>query len=233
MVSDRTDSKKDSTLISTQTKPKANKKPVPKKPVPMAQRAHVIAEKKVKADIIAEAKDNAEVPTLALEGLEEASKSLTSDSRKILEFLITDAMNDDTGHDQSVTRSIKRACRRAQMTDKSGDEMAFFRHVTDPGFMKVVKDTGAALVGAHILPLVATLLNIAIEERKQWAMTACLKISGLLPTQYDIYQLKYENTHINNFSGEVNYGGKTDKELTDICAQVYDEPESEEVNSGD
>ena len=61
-------------------------------------------------------------------------------------------------------------------------------------------------------------------------MTACLKISGLLPTQYDIYQLKYENTHINNFSGEVNYGGKTDKELKDICAQVYDEPESEEIN---
>lgn len=191
------------------------------------------AEKALKADIIETAKEAKAEPTLSMDGLEKAAESLTDDSRHILEFLITDAMNDDADADQNVTRAVKRACRRAQMKDGSSNEMSFFRHVQDPGFMKIVKDTGAALVGAHILPLVATLLNIAIEERKQWAMTACLKISGLLPTQYDIYQLKYENTHVQNFSGEVNYASRSDKELEDIWSSIHDESEAEEASVED
>lgn len=208
-------------------KPKLRPGPKPKPKPPPPPKPEPIAE--VKADIIKKAGGSKQEPTLTMEGLEDAAESLTEDSKKILDFLLTDIINDDTGRDPNVTRSIRRACRRAQMREKKADEITFFRHVTDPGFMKTVKDTGAALVGAHILPLVATLLNIAIEERKQWAMTACLKISGLLPTQYDIYQLKYENTHTNIFSGEVNYGDKTDKELKDICAQIYDVEEADEA----
>lgn len=210
-------------------KPKRKPKPKPKPKSPPSPRPELIAV--AKADIIKKAKDSKQEPTLTIDGLEDAAESFNDDSKKILDFLLTDVINDDTGRDPDVTKAIRRACRRAQMRGTRTDEVAFFRHVTDPGFMKTVKDTGAALIGVHILPLVATLLNIAIEERKQWAMTACLKISGLLPTQYDIYQLKYENTHTNIFSGEVNYGEKTDKELKDICAQVYDESE-EETSSG-
>lgn len=202
--------------------PKPKREPKPKPPPPPKPELKAEA----KAKIIKVAKESKQEPTLTIDGLEDAAESLTDDSKKILNFLLTDVINDDTGRDPDVTKAIRRACRRAQMQDGGGDEIAFFRHVTDPGFMKTVKDTGAALIGVHILPLVATLLNIAIEERKQWAMTACLKISGLLPTQYDIYQLKYENTHTNIFSGEVNYGDKTDKELKDICAEIYDVEEA-------
>ena len=174
-----------------------------------------------------------EEPTLTLTDLKDAEQSLTDDSRKILDFLLKDAVNDDVGASSTntaVTKAIRSACARAQMNDRGTDEVTFFRHVTDPGFMSIVKNTGQALVGAHILPLVATLLNIAIEERKQWAMTACLKIAGLLPTQYDIYQLKYEFTHNNNINGDIDFGGKTDKELKNIIAHIDDEPSADEAS---
>jgi len=188
---------------------------------------------KIRESMITAARETAREPTLTLDGLERAEESLTEDSKKMLDFLLTDVMNDDIDRDPDVTKSIRRACYRAQMRDGSGDELTFFRHLNDPGFMKIVKDSGAALVGSHILPLVATLLNIAIEDRKQWAMIACLKITGLLPTQYDIYQLKYQNTHINNYSGEVNYGGKSDAELENIWSSIHDESEAETVDVED
>ena len=264
--SDKSGSKRDSTLTPTSPEPKKSRfaaaadrviaraggdlrpvqKPKPKKKKkyePGISMAEVKAQNphlntiappsimqdniEMKKNIIGAACEAVQEPTLSLEGLERASESLTDDSRRILDFLLVDAMNDTTERAEEVTMAIKKACYRAQMRTGDGNETAFYRHIVDPGFMKIVKDTGSALVGAHILPLVATLLNIAIEDRKQWAMTACLKISGLLPTQYDIYQLKYENSHTNIFSGEVNYGDKTDKELKDICAEVYDEQESE------
>jgi hypothetical protein len=193
------------------------------------RKTQIPAEIKIIDDLMQTTEDNKQPPSLTLPGLVDAKDSFTEDSKRVLEFLLTDAVNDDIDRDPHVTRAIKRACQRAQMSGKRSDEVTFFRHVSDPGFMKVVKETGSALVGSHILELVATLLNIAIEDRKQWAMTACLKIAGLLPTQYDIYQLKYENTHIQNFSGEVNYGEKSDQELEGIIAEVYDEREEEEA----
>ena len=177
-----------------------------------------------KKKLIAETRANAEPPTLGLEGLENAAESLSKDSIKILDFLLVDQINNtDSDHNSDVLGSMMAACRRAQMSGKDSDKLSFYRHVNDPGFMKIVKQTGSALVGAHILQLIATLVNIAINDRKQWAMEACLKIATLMPTQYDIHQLKYENNHIQNFSGEVNYTGKSDEELKDIWATIHDD----------
>ena len=164
---------------------------------------------------------------LGLKALEKTSESLTDGSKKILETILTDIFPEKDGEqDSAVIAGIKRACQRAQATGEV-NEITFWRHVADPGFMKVVKETGAALVGVHILPLIATLLNMAIEGRDKWALKISLQIAGLLPTKYDIYQLRYEERHVNNFSGEVNFGGKSDKELTNIISQVYDESETE------
>jgi hypothetical protein len=169
-------------------------------------------------------------PMLGLETLEKASESLTEGSKKILETILTDIFPEKDGEqDSAVVAGIKQACKRAQMTS-SGDEVTFWRHVSDPGFMKVVKETGAALVGMHVLPLVATLLNMAIRDKDKWALKTSLQIAGLLPTKYDIYQLRYEERHQNIFSGEVNIGGKSDKELEDIVACFYDESEAEEAS---
>ena len=169
-------------------------------------------------------------PKLGLETLEEASESLTAGSKKVLETILTDIFPEKDGEqDSAVVAGIKRACKRAQM-DKGRDELHFWRHVADPGFMKVVKETGAALVGMHILPLISTLLNMAINDKDKWALKISLQISGLLPTKYDIYQLRYEERHTNNFSGEVNFAGHSDKELTNIVASIYDESEAEEAS---
>ena len=183
------------------------------------------------AAMLKEVKANQLAPGLGLETLEKTSESLTAGSQKILETILTDIFPEqDNAPDTVIVAGIKKACARAQMGDKKTDEITFWRHVADPGFMKVVKETGAALVGIHVLPLVATLLNMAIQDKNQWALKTSLQIAGLLPTKYDIYQLRYEERHTNNFSGEVNFGGKTDQELENIVASIYDDPEAEEVS---
>ena len=166
---------------------------------------------------------------LGVDELKHAGESLNDASRKVLEAVLMDVMpecDDESGRE--ITKGIKDACRRAQM-GKSGDQVTFWRHVSDPGFLKIVKETGAALVGSHILPLIATLMNMAINDKNEWALKTCFQIAGLLPTKYDIYQLKYENTHTNVFSGEVNFGGKSDQELQGIISTVYDDAQEEEV----
>ena len=183
------------------------------------------------AAMLKEVKANQLAPGLGLETLEKTSESLTAGSQKILETILTDIFPEqDNAPDTVIVAGIKKACARAQMGDKKTDEITFWRHVADPGFMKVVKETGAALVGIHVLPLVATLLNMAIQDKNQWALKTSLQIAGLLPTKYDIYQLRYEERHTNNFTGEVNIGGKTDKELEGIVASFYDESDPVEAS---
>lgn len=183
------------------------------------------------AEMLREVKKNELSPDLAIDLPEQTLESLTEGSKKVLETILTDIFPEqENAPDSAVVAGIKKACQRAQDGSDAVSEITFWRHVADPGFMKVVKDTGAALIGMHILPLIATLLNMAIQDKNTWALKTSLQIAGLLPTKYDIYQLRYEERHVQNFSGEVNFGGKTDQELKDICAQVYDEPETAEAN---
>ena len=169
-------------------------------------------------------------PTLGLETLEDAQQSLTEGSRRVLETILTDIFPEKDGEQESaVIAGIKGACQRAQMT-KAGDEKDFWRHVGDAGFLKVVKETGAGLIGMHVLPLVATLLNIAIYDKKQWALDRCLQIAGLMPTKYDIYQLRWDMRHTEiNAGGDVNLASRSDSELEGILEQIHDVTEEAEI----
>ena len=212
MPSGKSGTKKDSTRTSTET-----------------TKRHDGGDIEVAAEVLADNLGEEQPPTLGLDTLEKVSDSLTDGSKKVLETILTDIFpENDDAPDSVVVAGIKKACRRAQ-ADGTVNELQFWRHVADPGFMKVVKETGAALVGMHVLPLVATLLNMAIRDKDKWALKTSLQIAGLLPTKYDIYQLRYEERHNNVFSGEVNFGGKSDQELKDIIATVYDDPDAQEA----
>ena len=212
MKSGKTGSKKDSSRTSTKAK---------------AKRDLNIEDA---AAMLKEVQENELPPNLAIDLPEKTLESLTEGSKKVLETILTDIFPEqEDAPDSVVVAGIKKPCVRAQSSSDAVNELTFWRHVADPGFMKVVKDTGAALVGMHVLPLVSTLLNMAILDKDKWALKVSLQIAGLLPTKYDIYQLRYEERHTNNFSGEVNFAGKPDKELENIVASIYDDPEAEEA----
>ena len=118
------------------------------------------------AEMLKEVQGNELPPNLAIDLPEKTLESLTEGSKKVLETILTDIFPEqENAPDSAVVAGIKKACQRAQNSSDAVNEVTFWRHVADPGFMKVVKDTGAALVGMHVLPLVATLLNMAIEDK--------------------------------------------------------------------
>jgi len=170
---------------------------------------------------------------LGLSTLEDVSKDLAEGSRKVLETVLTDIFPepDERGGDHAIISGIRKACVRAQAGEKNrGEELTFWRHVADPGFMKVVKDTGAALVGMHVLPLIATLINMAIVDKDKWALKTSLQIAGVIPNKYDIYQLRWDQRHTEIVAGgDVNLGGKSDSELKGILEQIHDVSDQAEV----
>lgn len=224
--SDKTDSKKDSTRTSTRTK----KSKIRAEDLVGKQKDAGIKQAR---ELLGDMADTKSEQMLGLESLEDVSKDLAEGSRKVLETVLTDIFPeaDERGGDHAIISGIRKACVRAQAGERNrGDEMTFWRHVADPGFMKVVKETGAALVGMHVLPLIATVINMAIVDKDKWALKTALQIAGIIPNKYDIYQLRWEQRHTEIVAGgDVNLGGKTDAELKDILKQINDVSDQAEV----
>lgn len=155
----------------------------------------------------------------SLPALEPLSKQLDETRKKILEIILTDfSVGGDIEAERDVFQKLRNACARAGMLGNRADQIEFFKTIADPKFNNVVKAVGQGLIGMHIVPVVAKMINMALEGDKQcikWVLEVC----GMMPGKYDFYLNRYQYTHNTVNAGNINFEGKTDKELDDLIRE--------------
>lgn len=157
-----------------------------------------------------------------IKGLEPLAEQLTETGKKILNVILkdfaVDASTDGVAAEKDIFKALRAACARAGMLGTESnrhDQTDFFKTLADPQFMNIVKTTGQGLIGINIVPIVAKVIQQAMEGDKtsqRWA----LEITGILQGKYDFYLQRYNLTHNTINAGEINFDGKSDKELEAI-----------------
>lgn len=159
-----------------------------------------------------------------VKGLEPLAGELNETGKKILNVILTDfSAENEAEAECDVFKKLRNAAGRAGMLENKSDQIVFFKTLADPQFMNIVKQVGQGLIGIHIVPIVAKVIQQALEGDKtsqKWA----LEITGLMPGKYDFYLQRYSYTHNTVNTGDINYNGKTDDELLAIVRE-FDEAE--------
>jgi len=172
-----------------------------------------------------------------LKGLEQLEGQLNETQKKVLQIIVTDfSPENEAEAEKDVFKKLRNACARAGLRDKKSDEIDFFRVLGDPKFGHIVKTTGQGIIGLYIVPLAAKLINMALEGDKT-CMKWALEIAGLLQSKYDFYLQRVALTKANiNVGGDLNFEGKSDKELEELINSIEHVPEAEvtfsEVGTG-
>jgi len=162
-------------------------------------------------------------------GLEKLHDKLNETGKKILNVIITDFAADNPVEKESdVFKKLRNACKRAGMLGNTSDQIKFFQTLADPRFIGITKAVGQGVIGMYLVPIVAKVVQQALEGDKtsqQWA----LQITGMLQTKYDFYLNRYELTHNSVHADVINFEGKSDGELERIVNGLDDATEAEEV----
>jgi hypothetical protein len=164
-----------------------------------------------------------------VKGLENLADKLSETGKKILNVVLTDfAPENPIEAEKDVFKRLRNACGRAGMLDSKGDQITFFKTIADPDFMQIVKTTGQGIVGLYIVPVVAKVIQQALEGDKtsqRWV----LEITGVIESKYQFYMNRYALTHSTTNVGNINFEGVPDEELSQIVASFSDAGEAEEV----
>lgn len=157
-----------------------------------------------------------------VKGLEPLAEQLTDTGKKILNVILTDFSGDpEIEGERDVFLKLRKACERAGMLEKRGDQCDFFKTLADPQFMNIVKTTGQGMIGIYIVPIVAKVIEQAMAGDKtsqKWA----LEITGILQGKYDFYLQRFSLTHNTLNAGNINFSGKTDEELSKLVEELTD-----------
>lgn len=162
-----------------------------------------------------------------LVGLEKLADKLDETQKKILTVVLTDFSDDPESEGEiSVFRKLRGACARAGMLDSRKDQIKFFSTIADPTFSQIVRSVGSGLIGIYIVPIVAKVIQQALEGDKtsqRWA----LQISGVMPDKYEFYTNRWQLTHNDVTIGELNLEGKSDEELKRVLTEISYDAEAE------
>ena len=162
-----------------------------------------------------------------VKGLEPLANELNETGKRILEVILTDfSPENEAEAEKDVFKKLRNACARAGMLEKKDAQIQFFKTLADPQFMGIVKSVGQGLVGIHIVPIVAKVVQQALEGDKtsqKWA----LEITGILQGKYDFYLNRYQLNHQTVNVGNINFEGKTDAELAELVDSFNDGAEAE------
>lgn len=168
---------------------------------------------------------------VSVKGLEPLAGELNETGKKILNVILTDfSAENEAEAEKDVFKKLRNACGRAGMLEKKSDQVTFFKTIADPQFMNIVKQVGQGLIGIHIVPIVAKVIQQALEGDKtsqKWA----LEITGMMPGKYDFYMNRYQMTHNTVNVGNLNFEGMTDAELKE-CVFALDDVADAEIASG-
>jgi len=162
-----------------------------------------------------------------VKGLEPLANELNDTGKRILEVILTDfSPENEAEAEKDVFKKLRNACARAGMLEKKDEQIQFFKTLADPQFMNIVKTVGQGLIGIHIVPIVAKVIQQAFEGDKtsqKWA----LEITGILQGKYDFYLNRYSLNHQTVNVGNINFEGKTDAELAELVYSLDDVSEAE------
>ena len=184
----------------------------------------------------AEILDDAGVATIdnstthAVEGMEELGDELTDDQILALNTIIADVYPEPEEETrQSVYRRLYAAFKRSGMGDSKDDERRFFNILKDPKFVQLQADVGRGIIGSRIIKIVDTLCELAIEDKDKLAIKWALEITKLKKSKYDYYAEDANNRRPSINVGEINFAGKTDKELAAIRDGLLDVTDKAEI----
>jgi len=157
---------------------------------------------------------------LNIKNLEPLAEKLNETQKKILNVILSDWSAENTIEaERDIFLKLRNACGRAGMLENKNDQITFFKTLADPQFMNIVKTVGQGLISIHIVPIVAKVIQQAIEGDKtsqRWA----LEISGVMPGKFDFYLNRYQLNHQVTNIGEINFDGKTDAELSEMVGDL-------------
>ena len=168
-----------------------------------------------------------------VQGLENLADKLNETGKRILNVILTDfSAENEAEAEKDVFKKLRNACARAGMLEKKGDQITFFKTIADPDFMHIVKTTGQGIVGLYIVPIVAKVIQQALEGDKtsqKWA----LEITGIMQGKYDFYLNRYNLTHQTVNVGNINFDGMSDAELEGCLVGLNDAAETQIAVSED
>lgn len=167
--------------------------------------------------------------------LESAQAVINEQLAKVATVILTDfSPQNELQAEKDIFKALRNACKRAGMLDKGNSERDFFKIIYDPKFQLAVRQLGTALVGMHILPILAVVLDEAIVKRDKTCLGWALEMMGL---KRDKYQFALDRRQIVNINAgneyNVNFEDKSDEELKRIADGLDNVTEAEVVSSQD
>lgn len=200
---------------------------------PLMSPAELRAANERAADILATTgvEPSDKVTDLAPTGLEGIGDDLTDDHIAVMQAVIEDAYPEPEEETRkSVFQKLHASYTRSGMGDTKTEERRFFNILKDEKFGEIVKVTGRGVIGTRIVKIADKLCDLAIEgdlTAIKWA----LEVFGIKKSKYDYYQEDANNRRPNVMVGEINFGGKTDKELKEIRDGFFDVTDKAEILS--
>lgn len=171
------------------------------------------------------------VTDLAPAGLETIGDELTDDHIAVMQAVIEDAYPEPEEETRrSVFQKLHASYKRSGLADTKAEERRFFNILKDEKFGEIVKVTGRGVIGTRIVKIADKLCDLAVEgdlTAIKWA----LEVFGIKKSKYDYYQEDANNRRPNVMVGEINFSGKTDKELKEIRDGLIDVTGSAEILS--